>query len=48
MPSPCASLANTIATSASRAAVTAAGIAHCDGGCQPKWISLLNRPLRLE
>jgi hypothetical protein len=48
MPSPCASLANTIATSAWRAASTAAGMPDVDGVCQPKWISWLNRPLMLE
>ena len=48
MPSPWASLANTTATSALRAAATAAGIPDCDGVCQPKWISWLNRPTRLE
>ena len=48
MPSPCASLANTIATSDLRAAATAAGISDCDGVCQPKWISWLNSPNWLE
>ena len=48
IPSPWASLAKTMATSALRAAATAAGIPDWSGVCQPKWISWLNRPLMLE
>ena len=43
IPSPWALLANTIATSAPRAAATAAPIPDADGGCQAKWTCAPNR-----